>query len=76
LPRTLPRSLPRTAGLTLFSRVVQIDPHALAAVHGEAPEPTMQRMSSFVASGCLWSPVVAGAAPLPGLPAWFASLVR
>ncbi|HMO45271.1 MAG TPA: hypothetical protein PKB14_04500 [Rubrivivax sp.] len=48
----------------MFSRVVHINPEALAAVYGEQPEPTMKRVVSFTESG-----------RLVGVDAWLAGLV-
>lgn len=48
----------------MFSRVVHINPEALAAVYGDQPEPTMMRVVSFIESG-----------RLVGVDAWLAGLV-
>lgn len=49
----------------MFSRVVHINPEALAAVYGGQPEATMQRVKAFIESGRLL-----------GVDAWLASLIR
>jgi hypothetical protein len=65
-PARLLRACEFSSGNALmFSRVVHINPEALAAVYGEQPEPTMKRVAAFIETG-----------RLVGVDAWLAGLVR
>lgn len=54
-----------TSNAYMFSTVVHVNPAALKAVYGDTPEPTMQKVLQYIASG-----------RLKGFDGWLSDLVR